>query len=345
MTTEVKTPALELLKPLIEQEEGNQSKLLLIDSLEQSLHLIAPAEQPKLVQETLEILLIKCEERDCEVIYHAQELLEKLDMQPLQPGGLIYELFDLAHAAERQQKFLADPANHFQWIEVEGGEFWMGDDEHEDNERPAHRVEVASFRMSKHPVTNRLLSSFEFGVKYPNEDENLPATGNTWYEAYYFALWLGCRLPTEAEWEYAARGGKKARRTQYYFGDAVEELPKHAWFGDAARHQAHAVNELNPHTGKENLNPLGLANMLGNVWEWCADWYGSDYYDESPEENPLGPQTGTQRVLRGGSWNDYPQVVRCANRLMELSLASRRRCGISLRPEQSLTQIYPLSSF
>ncbi|MCK6559578.1 SUMF1/EgtB/PvdO family nonheme iron enzyme [candidate division KSB1 bacterium] len=315
VTTEVKTPALELLKPLIDQEEGNQSKLLLIDSLEQSLHLIAPTEQQKLVQETLDILLIKCAERDCEVIYHGQELLERLGMQPLQPGGLIYELFDLDHAAERQQKLMRDPDNHFEWIEVEGGEFWMGDDEHEPHERPAHQVKLNSFCLAKHPVTNRMQKDFPFGDKCGHGGDDCPAVGNTWFEAHYFCLWLGGRLPTEAEWEYAARGGKKAKRTQYYFGDAVEELPKHAWFGDTARRQAHAVNEPNPHTGKENLNPLGLANMLGNVWEWCADWYDSDYYDESPEENPIGPETGTQRVLRGGSWDYNPLIVRCAYRI------------------------------
>ncbi len=320
VTTEVKTPAAVLLKPLIEKEEGNQGKLLLIASLEQSLHLIAPAEQQKLVQETLDVLLLKCEERDCEVIYHAQELLEKLDLQPLQPacagrpGGLIYELFDLAHAAERQQKFLADPANHFEWIEVEGGEFWMGDDEHFDDEKPAHRVKVDGFRMAKHPVTNRMLKNFPFGEKHVIGGDDCPAVNNTWFEAHYFCLWIGCRLPTEAEWEYAARGGKKAKRTQYYFGDAVEELPKHAWVGEVTHPHAHAVNEPNPHTGKENLNPLGLANMLGNVWEWCADWYDSDYYNESPAENPAGPKTGTLRVLRGGSWSINPRYVRCADR-------------------------------
>lgn len=315
VTTEVKTPALELLKPLIEEEVGNQGKLLLIDSLEQSLRLIAPTEQQKLVQETLDILLIKCAERDCEVIYHGQELLARLGMQPLQPGGIIYALFDLEHAAERQQKLLRDPANHFEWIEVKGGKFWMGDDEHDPEERPAHQVKLNSFCLAKHPVTNRMQKDFRFGNKYGHGGDDCPAVGNTWFEAYYFCLWIGSRLPTEAEWEYAARGGKKAKRTQYYFGDAVEELPKHAWFGDTARRQAHAVNEPNPHTGKENLNPLGLANMLGNVWEWCADWYDSDYYDESPEENPLGPETGTLRVLRGGWWNNNPRGVRCANRL------------------------------
>jgi len=302
--------------------------LLLIDTLEQSLHLIAATDQQKLVQETLNILLIKCEERDCEVIYHAQELLEKLGMEPLQPGGLIYELFDLAHAAERQQKFLVDPANHFEWIEVEGGEFWMGDDEHRDNEKPTHHVKVDSFRMAKYPVTNRLLSGFHFCNKYPDEDKNLPATRNTWYEAYYFALWIGGRLPTEAEWEYAARGGKQAKRTQYYFGDSVEELPNHAWFGESGRSLAHAVDEINPATGKENLNPLGLANMLGNVWEWCADWYNGSYYQKSPASNPKGPKQGTQRLVRGGAWNESAGNLRCARRTTRVPSISYTGVGI-----------------
>lgn len=333
VTTEVKTPAAELLKPLIEKEEGNQSKLLLIDGLEQSLHLIAATDQQKLVQETLDILLIKCEERDCEVIYHAQELLEKTGLQPLQSGGLIYELFDIEHAVERQQEFLNDPANHFEWFDVKGGEFWMGDDEHIDNEKPAHRVKIDSFRMAKHPVTNRLFANFKFGAQY-DEDENLPATGNTWYEAYYFALWIGGRLPTEAEWEYAARGGKQAQRTQYYFGNAEEELPKHAWFGESGRSLAHAVDEINPRTGKENLNPLGLANMLGNVWEWCADWYNGSYYQHSPASNPKGPSQGTQRLVRGGSWNDVAEYLRCARR--GTNNPTNRSAGVGFRCAQDV---------
>ncbi|NUO83913.1 SUMF1/EgtB/PvdO family nonheme iron enzyme, partial [candidate division KSB1 bacterium] len=333
VTTEVKTPAAELLKPLIEEEQGNQGKLLLIDGLEQSLHLISPTERPKLARETLDILLIKCEERDCEVIYHAQELLEKLDMQPLQPGGLIYELFDLAHASERQQKFLADPANHFEWIEVKGGEFWMGDDEHRGDEKPAHRVKVDSFRMAKHPVTVRMLVDFKFASHY-DEDENLPATGNTWYEAYYFALWIDGRLPTEAEWEYAARGGKKAKRTQYYFDGAVEELPNHAWFGESGRELAHAVDEINPRTGKENLNPLGLANILGNVWEWCADWYNGSYYQNSPQSNPKGPTQGTRRMLRGGAWGGIAGYLRCAYR--DRNYPAVRNAGVGFRCAQDV---------
>jgi formylglycine-generating enzyme required for sulfatase activity len=255
-------------------------------------------------------------------------------MQPLQPGGIIYELFDLAHAAVRQQKLLDDPANHFEWIEVKGGEFWMGDDEHFENERPAHRVKVDSFRMAKHPVTNRLLSGFPFGSKYPNySDESHPAIGNTWWEAYYFALWIDARLPTEAEWEYAARGGKQAQRTQFYFGDAEEELPNHAWFGESGRQLAHAVDEINPRTGKMNLNPLGLANMLGNVWEWCADWYGGSYQN-SPASNPKGPTYGTQRVLRGGAWYDSAGGLRCARR--NNIIPTLRSIGVGFRCAQDV---------
>ncbi len=323
VTTEVQTPAAELIKPLIQKEEGNQGKLLLIDSLAQSLPLIPESERQKLVHETLSIILIDCEERDCEVIYHAQELLEKMGMQPLEPGGLIHDLFDLEHAAERQQKLLSDPANHFSWLAVAGSAFWMGDDEHQDNEKPAHRVKMDSFCMAKYPVTNRLLSNFPFGVKYPNEDDNLPATSNTWWEAYYFALWVDSRLPTEAEWEFAARGGlpaqagKHAQRTQYYFGDSVEELSNHAWFGESEKPHAHAVDEINPRTEKENLNPLGLANMLGNVWEWCHDWY--DNYRPPKDrgeviENPRGPKTSQYRIRRGGSFYDSADALRCARR-------------------------------
>ncbi|RQW06420.1 hypothetical protein EH223_02335, partial [candidate division KSB1 bacterium] len=320
VTTEVKTPVAELIKPLIEQETGNQNKLLLIDSVQQSLPLISETERKNLIHETVQILLVDCEERDCEVINYAQQLLERQGMDPLEPGGIIYRLFDLAQAEERQRQLLNDPANCFEWIEVKGGTFWMGDDEHDPYERPAHQVKVDGFFMSKHPVTNRLLKLFPFGEKYPNYGgEKHPAIGNTWYEAYYFALWIGAQLPTEAQWEYAVRGGRHGKRTLYYFGDDAADLPRNAWFGEGEKREAHAVNDRNPRTGKENLNSLGLANMLGNVREWCADWstnYPEPQTEDELFENPTGPSHGIYKTLRGGNFANDADALRCARRYL-----------------------------
>jgi formylglycine-generating enzyme required for sulfatase activity len=337
VTTEINISVNDLIKPLIEKEEGNQSKLLLIDSLEQSLPLIPQEEQKSLLEETLNILLTECEEKDCQVIYYAEQLLEKKQMRPLEREGLIYRLFNLGDASKRQQELLKDSASCFEWIEIEGGIFLMGDDEHREDEKPAHEVKVSSFSITKHPVTNYLLKSFLFGEKYPDYGgDRHPAIGNTWWEAYYFALWINVRLPTEAEWEYAARGGQHSGsgQGQYYFGDSEEELKDHAWFGESGRNYAHAVDEINPNSGKENLNPLGLANMLGNVWEWCSDWYDERYYEECKNqgivENPVGPENGSYRVLRGGSWYNFAQYCRCADRNSYTPALRRNDVGFRL---------------
>ena len=246
---------------------------------------------------------------------HAQTLLEEIGLKPLNPGGIIYELLDLSNAACRQEEFLGDSDNCFEWIQVQGGTFLMGDDNHGDDERPAHQVKISGFLMAKHPVTNRMLSHFPLGEKYTNYggDSN-PAVGNTWFDAYYCDLWLDARLPMEAEWEYAAKGGNNAQQTQYYFGDKTEELTQHAWFGESDKPYSHAVDEVNPKTGRENLNPLGLANMYGNVYDWCADWYDAGYYKESPMENPIGPDKGHGRVIRGGGLCNGARLCRSAVR-------------------------------
>ena len=318
VTTETRTTAAELLAPLIAGETDNKGKLLLINSLQQSLDLVLELERPNLVEETLRILLIECQEADCEVIFHAQALMEKEGLHPLDGArrGLIYELLDLEQASVRQKGLLNDPANHFEWIEIDGGTFQMGDDQHGADEKPVHPVQVDTFLMAKHPVTNRLLKSFPLGQKYSNYGgESHPAVGNTWFEAYYFALWVGARLPSEAEWEYAARGGRKARPGQYFFGNEPGDLADHAWFGESGRNTANEVDAINPRTGKEHLNPLLLANMLGNTWEWVEDdWHGN--YEDAPPDSLPWTETprGTNRVLRGGSWFNDANYCRSAKR-------------------------------
>ncbi|MFM7926023.1 MAG: formylglycine-generating enzyme family protein, partial [Planctomycetaceae bacterium] len=114
------------------------------------------------------------------------------------------------------------------------------------------------------------------------------------------------RLPTEAEWEYACRGGTK---TAFSFGDDEAELGKYAWFEG----NVWGIGEKYAHRVAQKLpNPYGLFDMHGNVWEWCSDWFG--HYPSTPLTDPRGPDAGSFRVLRGGSWVDEPSFVRCAYR-------------------------------
>lgn len=308
-----------------DKRRAKTEKLLLLDSLEDSLHLITRHEWESLVEETLRILLINCEEKDCEVIFRAEELLQRLGMRPLNAGSIIYEIFDLANTMKRQEQFLLDPQNHFLWIDVEGGEFLMGEDHYMFNEGPSRMVTVKSFSISKHPVTNRMASGFPFlELKLTNASPSAPVVGLTWYECRYFALWIGCRLPRESEWEYAARGGTNTIRTHrdidapYFFGSSVEELARHVWYDDPAREHPHAVDELNPRTQKENLNPLGIANILGNVWEWCDDIYSN--YEASGDEVETAQfhqkeMMSGEKVLRGGTFRGSKDTVRCGRRV------------------------------
>src|SRR5262249_7991903 len=122
----------------------------------------------------------------------------------------------------------------------------------------------------------------------------------------------GYRLPTEAEWEYACRAGSTAK---YCFGDSQAELANYAWLKPGSEGKTHPVGEKIP-------NHWGLGDMHGNVWQWCNDWYAEDYYSASPSENPRGPETGKQRVLRGGAWDSTPEKCRSAYRHKEFPVYS-----------------------
>ena len=187
---------------------------------------------------------------------------------------------------------------------IQGGAFLMGDDSPGDH-APVHEVFIDAFYMTRFEVTNahygrfcqetghRLpffweMVGFRCGPEYPDH----PVVGVSWRDAQAYANWCGMRLPTEAEWEYAARGGLVGRL--YPCGDTLE--PVHGNFAKSDQRGPVAAGRYAP-------NGFGLYDMQGNVVEWVSDWYAPDYYQDSPAANPTGPESGRFRVIRGGGWH------------------------------------------
>ena len=187
-------------------------------------------------------------------------------------------------------------------VYVAGGTFQMGSNSGASDEKPVHTVTVSSFFMDKTEVTQAQYRK----VMGDNPSsfsgcDDCPVEKVTWHDAVAYAKKVGKRLPTEAEWEYAARGGNKSKGYTYAGSNNIDAV---AWY---RRSKTHPVAQKQP-------NELGLYDMSGNVWEWCSDWYGSDYYSGSPQNDPQGPNSGTRRVRRGGSWDSFDHFCRYANR-------------------------------
>ena len=240
-------------------------------------------------------------------------------------------------------KEFKDAATGMEFIRIKGGCFEMGDTfgGGEADEKPVHSVCVDDFYLGKYEVTVGQFRKFVQDTDYKTEaekgdgsfvwkgskwekergaswrspgfsqDDNHPVVCISWNDAQAFKEWLSrssgksYRLPTEAEWEYAARSGGKREKYAGTSNDA--ELGEYAWYFANSGSTTHPAGQKRP-------SGLGLYDMTGNVWEWCRDWYGEEYYAESPKDNPRGPSSGTYRVLRGGSWLFYPRLVRAANR-------------------------------
>jgi formylglycine-generating enzyme required for sulfatase activity len=200
---------------------------------------------------------------------------------------------------------------------VKGGTFTMGSSESND-EKPMHTVTLGNFIMMKYEVTFAQYDAFcdATGNTKPSDQGwgrgNRPVINVSWNDATAYAQWLSqktgknWRLPTEAEWEYAARGGSagSASAALYSGSSNIDEV---AWYSANSDSQTQPVGQKRP-------NALGLCDMTGNVWEWCQDWYGSSYYSSSLTNNPQGPSSGTNRVCRGGSCTDNASFCRAANR-------------------------------
>ena len=201
-------------------------------------------------------------------------------------------------------------------IQVDGGTFEMGSNYGESDEKPVRDVTLDGYWIAETEVTQALWKAV-MGIDKGWSDDygkgsNYPAYNVSYNEAVDFCEKLnelteykyGFRLPTEAEWEYAARGGKKSNGYKYSGSNNIDDV---AWYVDNSGCVAHPVKS-------KKCNELGLYDMSGNLWEWCWDWYGSSYYSNSPSNNPTGPKSGDYRVLRGGSWSSNEPFCRVALR-------------------------------
>jgi len=192
---------------------------------------------------------------------------------------------------------------------IPAGEFKMGDD----NAKPVHKVRITKpFYLGKYEVTQEQWQAVMGDNPSSFKGPKNPVVNGSWDDCQQFLVKLNAKvrtqggkfaLPTEAQWEYACRAGST---TKYCFGDDEKQLGEYAWNDNSGR-KTHPVGEKKP-------NAFGLYDMHGNVWEWCQDWYGEEYYANSPADDPTGPDSGNDRVLRGGSWVNGPYLTRSANR-------------------------------
>jgi len=212
---------------------------------------------------------------------------------------------------------------------VQGGTFTMGctedEGECEYGETPVHSVTLGNFHIGKYPVTQKQWKMIMEDNPSSFKNDEAPVENVSWNDVQVFIERLNAatdgnyRLPTEAEWEYAARGGSKGKNYKYSGSNTINEV---AWYYENSSNSTHPVGGKLP-------NELGLYDMSGNVWEWCNDWYNLDYYAISPQNDPQGPATGAYRVLRGGAWLNPADACRVAYRNNENP--DSRRNGVGFR--------------
>ena len=201
----------------------------------------------------------------------------------------------------------------FVLVEVPAGEFRMGCSTGAglEHEYPQHKVAITRpFYLGKYEVTQSQWIKVMGSNPSYFKSSGLPVENISWNDVQSFITKLNAmtgqkfRLATEAEWEYACRAGSDA---QYCFGDDENKLDEYAWYSNNSESRTHPVGQKKP-------NEFGLYDILGNVWEWCADRYSNTYYSVSPKNDPKGPASGKDRILRGGCWSSSTIGIRSANR-------------------------------
>jgi len=193
-----------------------------------------------------------------------------------------------------------------------------------ERELPTREVKLSSFKIAKYPVTQKQWKIvMRTNPSYYQGSDDLPVEYVSWNDVQTFITKLNAltgknyRLPTEAEWEYAARGGNKSKGYKYSGSDDIDAV---AWYRENSDRKTHPVGTKAP-------NELGIYDMSGNVWEWCSDWYG--VYGNASQTNPPGPAMGSARMLRGGSW--YSSMWACRVAFRQYSLPENRFSNYGFR--------------
>lgn len=245
-------------------------------------------------------------------------LMTSTPLPPLPPGPddekteVKVEVVD-AEKYEAKDEIITVNGVSFKMIAVEGDTFQMGVDAVYD-EKPVHSVTLSSYHIGETEVTQALWQAVMGSNPSHFKGDNLPVECVSWDDCQAFISRLNqltgrnFRLPTEAEWEYAARGGNKSRGTQYSGSNDVNDV---AWFEGNSKGKGWLSSKTHPVATKAP-NELGIYDMSGNVYEWCSDWYGK--YSSGAQTNPTGPTSGSNRVYRGGCWFSYAGYCRVANR-------------------------------
>ena len=281
-----------------EEEKKRQEQIEKIETEIAALEAQRTERKKVVLQKEQELKLAQVDLEACEA--KIQKLQKKLQ-----------ELSEPKKKEERDQVFTVDGVS-FKMIRVEGGSFMMGSPDNNpdayDDEKPPHEVTLSDYYIGETQVTQALWKAVMGKNPSRFKGDNNPIEEVSWTDCQEFINKLNTktgrtfRLPTEAEWEYAARGGNKSRGDKYAGSDNIDEV---AWYGNNSERVTHPVKQ-------KKANELGLYDMSGNVWEWCQDWF--DRYGSGKETNPTGRSGGSIRVLRGGSWFSDAQGCRVAYR-------------------------------